>query len=87
MQSAPTLSSQAGAIVHGCDVVQFSWHCILTIKGTVLSAGTCLNAIWPISSMLELYSTVIVFIFVSLNACFPIRAQPEVRVAQSPRNE
>ena len=43
--SVPIPSTQEGAIVHGDDVVQGSRHSILTIRGTLVSAGTCLNAI------------------------------------------
>ena len=69
--------------VHDEEVVQPSWHCILTVKG-VPSLGTCLNAISPMLRVLESYSTVIVFIFVSLNACFTISVQLDVRIPQSP---
>ena len=42
--SVPIPSLQEGAIVHGDEVVQGSKHSILTIRGTLVSEGTCLNA-------------------------------------------
>ena len=72
--------------VHAVEVVQASRHSILTVKG-LPSAGTSLNAILPVMlRVLELYSTVIVFIFVFWNAIFPISVQPEVRFPQLSEN-
>ena len=75
------LSMFAQLTVHVDELVQASWHCILTVKG-VPSAGTSWNAISAMLRVLALYSTVIVFIFVSLNAFFPIGVQLEMRLPQ-----
>ena len=79
------LSMSAQLTVHADEVVQASWHFILTIKG-VPSAGPSLNAITSMLRVLTLYSTVIVFIFVPLNANFPISVQPEMRLPQLSEN-
>ena len=79
------LSMSAQLTVHVDELVQASWHCILTIKG-VPSAGTSLNAILSMLRVSTLYSTVIVFIFVFSNAIFPISVQPGTRSPQLSEN-
>ena len=83
MQSQLSMSAQL--TVHVDDLVQASWHCILTIKG-VPSEGTSLNAFLSMLRVLKLYSTVIVFIFVFWNANFPISVQPGMRSPQLSEN-
>ena len=81
MQSVPMLSSQEGLTAHGDELLQPPRHCILTVKASLPDVS--LNACLPMLRVLELYSTVRVFSSESLNACWSIKAQPEVRVPHS----
>ena len=54
--------------VHRDEVVHPPLHCILTVNGTLKSAGTFKKARWPMTIGLASYSTVSVLAFVSLNA-------------------
>ena len=83
MQSQLSMSAQL--TVHVDEVVQASWHCILTVRG-VPSEGTSWNAFSSMLRVSKLYSTVIVFIFVPLNANFPISVQPRMRSPQLSEN-
>ena len=62
-QVKPTLVA-----MHRDEVAHPPLHCILTVNGTLESAGSFKKARWPIEIGLASYSTVSVFAFVSLNA-------------------
>ena len=58
-----------GVAVHWAEMLHPPWHCILTVRGTVLSLGTPLNAFLLMLRMLALYCIVSVLICVFWNAC------------------
>ena len=55
--------------MHWAEMLHPPWHCILTVRGTLLSLGTPLNAFLLMLRVLALYCIVSVLICVFWNAC------------------